>query len=152
MGQKKATVEKGKERDQSVTEEIEPSRMERLEDELRELRDRRFGADRQTAETRLQSLLEANRLTDLLKRQEAINRQERENLTLTCKEKLQEMSREKNEAISDMQERLRVYRQMHEDVQQELGRTVHFRDDDTGILSPSASLNFGSTYCDGSFR
>ena len=60
--------------------------MERLEDELRELRDRLFDADRQITETRLQSLSETNRLTELLKGQEKINRQERENLTLTLRE------------------------------------------------------------------
>ena len=124
-GPKESDCRKEKERDQSDTKEIEPSRMEHLEDKLRELRDRLFDADRRTAETRLQSLSEANQLTDLLKRQEEINRQEREHLTLTCEEKLQEVPREKDEAISDMQERLRVYRQMHEDVQQELTRKVH---------------------------
>ena len=153
MGPKKATAEKAKEKDQSDTEDIEPSRMERLEEELRELRERLFDADRQITETRLQSLSEANRLTDLLKRQEEINRQERENLTLTCEEKLQEMSREKDDAISDMQERLVVYKQMHENLQKELTRKVNFREDDTVILSPSASMNYGSTYGDaGSFR
>ena len=84
--------------------------MERLEDELRELRDRLFDADRQITETRLQSLSETNRLTKLLKGQEKINRQERENLTLTCEEKLKEMSRERDDAIHDMQERLVVYK------------------------------------------
>ena len=39
-----------------------------------------------------------------------INRQERENLTLTCEEKLKEVSRERDEAIHDMQERLVVYK------------------------------------------
>ena len=153
MGPKKATADKAKEKDQSDTEDIEPNRMERLEDELRELRDRLFDADRQITETRLQSLSETNRLTELLKGQEEINRQERENLTLTCEEKLKEMSRERDDAIHDMQERLVVYKQMHENLQKELTRKVNFREDDTVILSPSASMNFGSTYGDvGSFR
>ena len=85
MGPKKATADKAKEKDPSDTEDIEPNRMERLEDELRELRDRLFDADRQITETRLQSLSETNRLTELLKGQEEINRQERENLTLKTK-------------------------------------------------------------------
>ena len=37
-----------------------------------------------------------------------------------------------------MQERMSAYRQMQEDTQQETDRRVHFRDDDTVILSPSA--------------
>ena len=152
MGPKKAIADKAKEKDQSDTEDIELNRMERLEDELRELRDRLFDADRQITETRLQSLSETNRLTELLKGQEEINRQERENLTLTCEEKLKEMSRERDDAIHDMQERLVVYKQMHENLQKELTRKVNFREDDTVILSPSASMNFGSTYGDvGSF-
>ena len=153
MGPKKATADKAKEKDQSDTEDIEPNRMERLEDELRELRDRLFDADRQITETRLQSLSETNRLTELLKGQEEINRQEWENLTLTCEEKLKEMSRERDDDIHDMQERLVVYKQMHENLQKELTRKVNFREDDTVILSPSVSMNFGSTYGDvGSFR
>ena len=87
-------------------------------------------------------------MTDLLKGREEINRQERENLTLTCEEKLKEMSRERDDAIHDMQERLVAYKQMHE---KELTRKVNFREDDTVILSPSASMNFGSTYGDVAF-
>ena len=37
-----------------------------------------------------------------------------------------------------MQERMSAYRQMQEDTQHETDRRVHFRDDDTVILSPSA--------------
>ena len=119
-GAKKATADKAKEKDQSDTEDIEPNRMERLEDELRELHDILFYAYRQITETRLQSLSGTNCLIDLLQGQEEINRQERENLTLTCEEKLKEMSRERDDAIHDMQERLVVYRQMHENLQKEL--------------------------------
>ena len=62
------------------------------------------------------------------------------------------MSRESDDAMRDMQERLVVYKQMHEKLQKELTRKVNFREDDTVILSPSASMNFGSTYGDvGSF-
>ena len=55
MRPKKATADKAKEKDQSDTEDIEPNRMERLEDELRELRDRLFDTNRQITETRLRS-------------------------------------------------------------------------------------------------
>ena len=65
-------------------------------------------------------------MTELLKGQEEINRQERENLTLTCEEKLKEKSRERDDAIHDMQERLVVYKQMHENLQKELTRKVNF--------------------------
>ena len=52
-----------------------------------------------------------------------------------------------------MQERLVVYKQMHENLQKELSWKVNFREDDTVILSPSGTMNLGSTYGDvGSFR
>ena len=47
------------------------------------------------------------------------------------------MSRERDDAIQDMQERLVVYKQMHENFQKELTRKVNFHEDNTVILSPS---------------
>ena len=132
------TADKGKEQEITGMEESEDTRMDRLEEELQGLREKLAYADKQIIDTKLQSLRESNRLAELLRQQEEIHRQEREHITSTCEEKLAQMCREKDEVISDMQERMSAYRQMQEDTQQETDRRVHFRDDDTVILSPSA--------------
>ncbi|MEW8548036.1 MAG: hypothetical protein AB2693_31420 [Candidatus Thiodiazotropha sp.] len=139
MGPKKMASDKGKEREISEMEETEDPRIERLEEELHSLREKLTFADKQILDTRMQSLTEANRLAELLKQQEEIHRQEREQITSTCEEKMAQMCREKDEVISDMQERMRAYRHLQENPQHETDRRVHFRDDDTVILSPSAS-------------
>ena len=50
------------------------------------------------------------------------------------------MSREKDHAIHDMQERLVVYKQMQENLQKELTRKVNFREDDTLLFCPNLAL------------
>ena len=152
MGPKKAAADKSKEKDHSDTEDIEPNRMERLEEELNNLREMLRESDKRIADTRLQSLTETKRLTDLLRQQDDIHRQESEEFAQKYDLKLREMSEEKDEVICDLQERLRIYKQMHDDVQQELARKVHFRDDDTVILSPNTSFSLGSNYGDSSSR
>lgn len=139
MGPKRAAADKGKEQEISEVEETEDTRIDRLEEELQGLHEKLTYADKQIIDTKMQSLTESNRLTELLRQQEEIHRQEREHITSTCEEKLLQMCREKDEVIRDMQDRMKAYRQIQEDTQHETDRRVHFRDDDTLILSPSAS-------------
>ena len=115
MKPKKVADDKGKEQEIKEMEETGDTRMDRLEEELQGLREKLAYADKQIIDTKLQSLTENTRLAELLRQQEEIHRQEREPITSTCQEKLVQMCREKDEVISNMQERMRAYRQMQED-------------------------------------
>lgn len=117
MGPKKVAADKEKDQEITGIEETEDTRMNRLEEELQGLCEKLAYADKQIIDTKtkMQPLTERNRLVELLRQQKEIHRQEREHITSTCEEKLAEICREKDEAISDMQERMKAYRQMQED-------------------------------------
>lgn len=50
-----------------------------------------------------------------------------------------DMCREKDSVINDMQDRVRVYQEMQENIQREGERRAHYRDDDTIILPQASS-------------
>lgn len=152
MGPKKATTEKGKEANITEMEEIQSSQMERLEEELHELREKLVCADKQIVETRMQSLSESTKLSEMLRRQEELNKQEREHILSTCQEKLLEVCHEKDDIIQDMEERMRGYRQMLENTQQEASKRVHYRDDDTLMSQPPPPSVISAPNAEGSCR
>ena len=138
MPPKKATTDKNKDTLIEI-EEAESNQVDQLEEELRELQRKLAVADEEISETKLQAVNERKRLTDMLLQQEEVTKLEKETIERSYRQKMADMCREKDSVINDMQDRVRVYQEMQENIQREGERRVHYRDDDTIILPQASS-------------
>lgn len=121
MPPKKATTDKNKDTLIEI-EEAESSQVDQLEEELRELQRKLALADEEISKTKLQAVNERKRLTDMLHQQEEVTRLEKETIERSYRQKMADMYREKDSVINDMQDRVRVYQEMQENIQRERAR------------------------------
>lgn len=129
---------KAVEKDKNLAEidEMERNQINRLEEELQELRQKLAFADKQVVETRLHAVNDCTTFTGILRKQEEVSKLEQDIIVKSFHEKMTDMCQEKDSVINDMQERVRVYREMQEHGhQRDEERRVRYRDDDSDFTT-----------------